>query len=208
MPEEERSAIRRQTAKGLVLDNTRRMVWQIKEQFDELFGRESLSNWAPSVPAEETDDDIRSLLQDTETKLRTFVAQKLQEFYGVPWWRQGIPDAIKKAANEKIQDEIQKAPWRRDELLSLAPDRRMNFTDTPHLRQIIEYSPNWTQFQYLFVQDKEYTLAQFKSFERVRHKYQHFAEQELDEISKNLGYWGMRWIRKCSGLDKDTEVKK
>jgi len=208
MPEEERSAIRRQTAKGLVLDNTRRMVWQIKEQFDELFGRESLSNWAPSIPAEVTDADIKALLQDTETALRTFIALKLKELYGEPWWRQGIPAGVKKAVDEKIQETTKKATLRAEELKCLTADRKMNYTDTPHLRETIEYSLNWKHFQQFFVTDKEYTLTQFKSFENVRHKYQHFAEQELDEISKNLGYWGMRWIGKCIGLGKDTEVKK
>ena len=26
--------------------------------------------------------------------------------------------------------------------------------------------------------------------------------KELDKIEKNLGYWGMKWIRRCVGLDK------
>jgi hypothetical protein len=46
------------------------------------------------------------------------------------------------------------------------------------------------------------------SFVDLRNIYAHHEEQECDVVIKNLGYWATRWIRKCSGLDKDTEGKK
>ncbi|MCP8322381.1 MAG: hypothetical protein H3Z52_15805 [archaeon] len=200
MSDEERSKIRKQTGKGPLTENARQMAWWIKEEFDG-FGLELLRNWAPPRPKELSDEDIRQKLEGTEINLRDFIARELKSFYGEPWWRQGIPEGVKNKANEKIIAEIKKTPWKKDELSSLTPERKLNFIDTPDLREIIQCGSNWEHFKHVFIEDKEYTGAQFKSFEYVRNKYQHFAEDECDEITKNLGYWGMRWIGKCIGLE-------
>jgi DNA sulfur modification protein DndB len=194
-----RNGIRRQTAKGLVLDNARQIAWEIRETF-EGFGLELLRNWAPPVPSGVTDEDIRSLLQDTERRLRSFIAQELETLYGKRWWGQGVPAGVKSGVATRVEREVRRAPFR-DELRRLPPARRMNYTDTPHLREIIEYGRNWDHFKHLFVEDKEFTSVQFRCFELVRHKYAHHAEEELDEIEKNQGYWGMKWIRRCRGWD-------
>ena len=78
----------------------------------------------------------------------------------------------------------------------MPPDRRLNFTDTPHLREIVVAGQNWRHFKDFFVDDKEFTSVQFKLFEQIRNKYAHHAEEELEEIKKHQGYWAMRWIRK------------
>jgi len=197
---DERSRIRKQTGKGPLTENARQMAWWIKEEFDG-FGLELLQHWAPPRPKELSDEDIRQTLEDTEINLRSFIAKELKNFYGEPWWKQGIPQGVKNKVKDKIEAEIKKTPWRGNELLSLTPERKLNFIDTPDLREITEYKPNWEHFKHIFIDDKEYTGSQFKSFEFVRNKYQHFAENECDEIAKNLGYWGMRWIRKCITLD-------
>jgi len=199
MSDEERSKIRKQTAKGPLAENARQMAWWIKEEFDG-FGLELLLNWAPPRPKELSDEDIRQNLEGTEINLRDFIARELKKLYGEPWWSQGVPQGVKNKASEKIAAEIKKTPWKKDELSSLPPERKLNFIDTPDLREIIQCGSNWEHFKHMFIEDKEYTGAQFKSFEYVRNKYQHFAEDECDEITKNLGYWGMRWIGKCMGL--------
>jgi len=202
MSDEERSKIRGETGKGRVMNNAQQMAWWIKEKIDE-FGLEILRNWAPPKPKEVGDEDIRALLEDTEPVLRGLIIKTLKEKYGPRWWRGGIPRGVKNRIKEKIESQIHAEKWRKEELEALDPERRFKgFIDTPHLRETIKFTPNWKFFENIFVKDKEYTLAQFKSFEFIRHKYQHFAEHECDEISKNLGYWGMKWIRRCIGLDK------
>ncbi len=201
MSDEDRSEIRKQTGKGRVLNNAQRMAWWIKEEF-EGFGLELLRNWAPPVPSDESDENIRSLLENTEVSLRAFICKELRSLYGEPWWRQGIPEEIKDYTNARIEDRARREPLQRDALRSLPPDKKMDYTTTPHLRKIIEYSPNWSQFEPTFVKDKGYTLAQFKSFEIVRDTYQHYREKQCDEITKKLGYWGMKWIRRCIGSEK------
>lgn len=191
----ERVAIREQSTKGLVLENARKLAWEIKD-VHEGFGRELLRDWAPPVPEGVGDDYIRWLLEDTEKRLRSFTAKELEGLYGQAWWRQSVPAGVKKTVNQKIRKAIREAPYRRDELRALPPDRKMNYTDTPHLREIILSKRNWERFKHLFIEDKETTSVQFRWFEKVRHKYAHNAEDELDEITKNLGYWAMKWIRK------------
>lgn len=195
MSDASRSEIRSQTGKGRVLNNAREMAWLIKEEF-EGFGLELLRNWAPPRPEELSDEDIRQNLESTEINLRGFIAVELKKVYGDSWWQHGIPQGVKNKAGEKIEAEIKKTPWKEDELRALTPERKLNYIDTPDLRDIIQCGANWHHFKNIFIDDKEYTGAQFKSFEFVRNKYQHFAEDECDEITKNLGYWGMKWIGK------------
>ena len=201
MSVEERDRIRKQVGKGPLTENARQMTWWIKEEFDG-FGLELLRNWAPPRPKELSDEDIRQLLGDTEVNLRAFIARELRKLYSDAWWQQGITQGVKNKINEKIKAEIKKTSYKKHELESLPPERKLAFTDTPDLREVIQYSGNWEHFKHIFIEDKEYTGAQFKSFEFLRNKYQHFAEGECDEIAKNLGYWGMKWIEKCTGLDK------
>jgi DNA sulfur modification protein DndB len=202
MDDEQVNKIRRETGKGPIMNNAQQMAWWIKEAVDETFGKEILSRWAPPMPKEETDDKIRKLLEQTEISLREFLMKELKKIYGNLWYRQGIPGGVKNGIDEKIEKQIEKEPWRKEELSNLPIERRLTFSDTPHLREIIIYSDNWEHFKSIFIPDKEITTTRFKDFEFIRNKYQHFAEDECDTISKNLGYWGMRWIRKCIGLDK------
>lgn len=203
MPVAKRDNIRKESSKGWVLQNTQMLIWDLKQEFN--FGIElwRKGGWTDDIPKEETDGNIRALLEDTEKSLRDFIIRKLKEEYGDKWWRQGITKGVKDEVKEKIESQIGMEPWRREELQALKPERRFKgFTDTSHLREVIKFTPNWTIFENTFAKDKEYAMAQFKSFEFIRNKYQHFAEHECDESSKNFGYWGMQCIRKCIGLDK------
>jgi len=49
----------------------------------------------------------------------------------------------------------------------------------------------------------------FISLENIRNTFIGHEERkvEIDDIEKNLGYWGTKWIRRCIGLDpKKTET--
>jgi len=184
------------------------LIWDLKEELN--FGSElwRKGGWTPDIPKEETDGNIRVLLEDTEKSLRDFIIKELETAYGKRWWRQGIPKGVRDRAVEKVNTQIQREKWKRAELEAISSKRKFKgFIDTPDLRETIKFTPNWDNlFENKFIKDKEYVMAQFKSFEFIRNKYQHFVEHECDEISKNLGYWGMQWIRRCIGLGK--KIKK
>lgn len=206
LSENEKQQIRSSSG-GSVLNNAKLMAWWIKETYPE-FGLEILKNYAYPKPKEITDTQIRELLEDTEKSLRKFIIEKLKEKYGGPWWKQGIPQEVKDSIEENIKrDSLNESEARKKELLSLDPERKINgYTDTSSFRQIIKIKLNWDFFQNIFLKDKEYTLSQFKSFEKARNKYSHNAEQELYEDEKNLGFWGMKWIRRYIGLDTPKNV--
>jgi len=206
MSDEQRSKIRKQTGKGPLVENAKQMVWWIKEKFNG-FGLELLRDWAPSLPSEENDEHIDQHLGDTERKLRSFIAKELRKYYGEQWWRPGIPGDIRKYIKKQIEDQMKKEPWRKNKLLSYSSVKKLDYTTTGHLGEIIKYGSNWKHFEKVFIEDKEYALAQFKSFKIIRDTYDHHREQECDEITKKLGYWGMRWIRKCMGLEMREIVK-
>lgn len=205
MSESERDRIRKVSSKGMVSQNAQMLIWDLKEELH--FGLELWHKgrgWAPEVPKEETDGNIRALLEDTEKSLRDFIIKELKTAYGNKWWRQGIPKGVRDRAEEKVDAQIQREKWKTTELQAISSERKFKgFIDTPDLRETIKFTINWNDlFENKFIKDREYTMAQFKSFEFIRNKYQHFAEHECDEISKNLGYWGMQWIRRCIGLGK------
>lgn len=204
MSDQQRSNIRKQTAKGLVLQNAKRMVWWINEEY-EGFGLELLGAGEPPVPEEESDEHIKQLLKDTEKELRSFAIQELRKTYNGQWYPKGIPDAIKKRIDEQMGKEIEKEPRRKTELLSLPSENRLIYTTIGDLKEVIRCRRNWKLFQDIFGNDKEYASAQFTSFERLRNIYAHRREDACDEIEKKLGYWGVRWIAKCIGLDRGEE---
>jgi len=201
MSEEERNGIRKATAKGLVLNNAQQFAWWIKEKND-AFGIEILKNWAPPTPEDENDEHIKSLLGDTQVDLRSFIAKELKNLHGENWWREGIPKDIRSYINDLINDEIKKQPWKKEELFNYPLEKKLNYATAGHMQEVVRYGSNWERFSELFVKDKEYTLAQFKSFESLRNIYDHHREHECDEITKKLGYWAMRWIRKCAGFEE------
>lgn len=206
LPDSEKVKIRTSSSGG-VLINARQMAWWIKEVHPE-FGLEILKSWAPPRPKEITDAQIRELLENTEKGLRELIIRKLKERYNDEWWKQGIPGDVKKEIKAKIENDSKgESEEVKRELLSLDGERKIKgYSYTHHLRKIITHNPNWEFFKSIFVKDKEYTYAMFRSFEKVRIKYQHFSEQELYEDEKNLGFWGMKWIRRYVGLETPKRI--
>ena len=202
-----RNAIRKQTAKGLVLENAKSLAWEIKEEFRE-FGLELLKDWAPPVPEEESHEHIKQLLEDTEIMTRLFVIEELKKSYNAQWYPRGIPAAIKKRIDQQVEKEIDKDPRQRAKLLSLPAEQKLNYTTIGDLKEVIRCRTNWKLFEDIFGTDKGYASAQFTSFERLRNIYAHHREETCDEIEKRLGYWGVRWIAKRIGLDEEEQAAK
>lgn len=195
MSDEERSRIRKQTGKGPLMENAKKIVWWIKEEF-EGFGLEILLDWAPPVPSGQTDEDIDRLLEDTERHLRIFIPKQLKRTYADRWFGR-IDKDIRDYIHKELERAIDKEKWKERQLRSLTPEEKMRFTTTGQLKKII--GDNWDMFEEVFP-FKPWVLAQFKSFVDLRNVYAHHEEEQCDIVIKNLGYWATRWIRKCIGL--------
>jgi len=204
MSDGERDEIRKGASKGLVLKNTQRLIWDLKEKFN--FGLElwRKGGWTPDIPPEEKNDEqIKKLIDDTENRLISYIIEELKKIYGEQWWTQGIPSGIKNYIEETIKKDISKAPYKKQDLISASPERKLIFCSTSHLKEIIISGNNWKQFEETFAKDKENVSVSFKYFENIRNKYKHLERiKELDEIERGLGYWNTKWIRRCVGLNK------
>lgn len=202
MSDAERDKIRKGSSKGMVLENAQILIWDLKEEFN--FGLElwRKDGWTPEIPKEEGDEQIKKLIDDTEIQVRSFIIQELKKLHEKSWWKEGVPEGIKDYIKRVISQDIAKTPWKKKELLSYPEDKKLVFASTSHLKEIIINRKNWKQFEEAFARDKEIVSTAFKFFEAIRNKYIHpEREEELAEIERGLGYWNMRWIRRCIGLD-------
>lgn len=204
MPDTERDAIRSGTGKGKVMENTQRLVWDLKEKFN--FGLElwRKGGWSPPIPSEESDERIKEMIPNTENQVRSFIIEKLRKTHGKRWYVEGIPEGVKQTIKEKIEQEINRFPFKREKIQSYSEEKKLTiYSSTADLKEIIKKKNNWEKLSEIF-RDQEYTSSQFKSLEVIRNAYvgHEQRKEELDKIEKNLGYWGMKWIRRCVGLDK------
>jgi DGQHR domain-containing protein len=197
--------IRQASNKKLVMLNSQKLLWEMYQ--NDNFGAELWfkGGWTPGAP--DDDNKIEKLVDDTEIKLRALIIQKLKEKYVESWYKQGIPGGVKDKIKEVSEKDSSLLPWMRENFDSLSPEEKLNLALTSHMREIIINEGNWNLFINIFAKDKECTSVQFRFFESLRNKYKH--HRELDDVGKGLGYYGMRWIRKCLGIDdlKDRKIK-
>jgi DGQHR domain-containing protein len=203
MNERDINEIRSESAKGLVMKNAQKLVWDLKENFG--FGLELWNNknaWNPGIPEGETDDKIVELIDDTEIKLRGMIIEILKKKYKEEWWKQGIPGSVKEGIEKNMEQDISRFPWKKKEMDSLPNEEKLKFSLTSNLKDIIINGNNWESFEKIFYKYKECVSVQFSFLENFRNKYKHPERKlSLDEVEKGLGYYGMGWIRKCIGLN-------
>jgi len=210
-PVTERDNIRKQSSKGWVMKNTQMLIWDLKEEFN--FGLELWrkgGGWAPPVPGDVSEESIKELVKDTEMQSKKYILEELEIIHGEKWWVEGIPEGIKQAIKGKIEQEIKRFPPKKEKINSYSDKQKFEFySSTSDLKEIIKKKNNWEKLAGIFG-DLEYTSSQFKSLEVIRNAYIGHEERkgEIDEIEKNLGYWGTKWIRRCIGLDKTINKSK
>ncbi|OGK41578.1 hypothetical protein A3A74_08145 [Candidatus Roizmanbacteria bacterium RIFCSPLOWO2_01_FULL_35_13] len=201
MTQEERNKIRSDTNREMIVENTQKLLWDLKERTD--FGIElwKKGGWNPGIPENESDERIKDLIDETEVELKSFIIQELKLLFGKEWWEKGIPSDTEEYIKNIIKKDISKSPWKEDRLTSLPQEEKLRFASTSHLKDLIIKKNNWVQFEKCFAKDKEIVSTAFKFYETLRNKYMHPDRiKDLDDIEKGLGYWNMRWLRKCIGL--------
>ncbi len=210
MPVAERDNIRKESSKGWVLQNAQMLIWYLKEEFN--FGLElwRKGGWAPSIPDEESEESIKELIKDTEIQSKKYIVEELAKIHGETWWVEGIPEGVKRTIKDKIDQDIKRFTFKREKINSYTNEKKfIMYSSTSDLKEIVKKKNNWEKLAEVFG-DSEYTSSQFKSLEVIRNVYIGHEErkEEIDEIEKNLGYWGTKWIRRCIGLDKTINKSK
>lgn len=204
MPVAKRDKIRKESSKGWVLQNTQMLIWDLKEEFN--FGLElwRKGGWAPPVPEGVSEENIKELIKNTEMQSKKYLLEELTKIHGEKWWVERIPEGVKQAIKGKMEQEVKRFPPKKEKINSYSDKQKFEFySSTSDLKEIIKKKNNWGKLAGIFG-DMEYTSSQFKSLEVIRNVYIGHEERkgEIDEIEKNLGYWGTKWIRRCIGLDK------
>ncbi|MBI4225866.1 DGQHR domain-containing protein [Candidatus Roizmanbacteria bacterium] len=205
MTQEKRNEISGGTSRELIVENTQRLLWDLKERTH--FGIElwKKGRWTPGVPDNETDQRIKDLIDDTEVKMKDFIVDGLKSLFGKEWWEKGIPSETKDRIKEIIEKDKSKIPWKEFELIP--NEEKLRFAGTSHLKDMIIKKSNWVQFERSFVKDKEIVSTAFTFYAAIRDKFAHSERiKDLDQIEKGLGYWNMRWLRRCIGLDELTTL--
>ena len=210
MPVAERDNIRKESSKGWVLQNTQMLIWDLKEELN--FGLElwRKGGWAKPIPDGESEESIKELIKDTEIQSKKYLLEELIKIHGEKWWVEGVPEGVKRTIKDKIDQDIKRFPFKREKI-NLYPNEKkiIMYSSTSDLKEFVKKKNNWEKLAGVFG-DLEYTSSQFKSLEVIRNAYIGHEErkEEIDEIEKNLGYWGTKWIRRCIGLDKTIKKHK
>ena len=199
LPSQKRTNIRGTSSKGPLIRNAQELLWGVKERHN-FFGLElwRKGGWTPDIPTEKSESVIEKLIKDTEIKLRRFVIQTLKGAYGDNWWKVGLNGEVKKYIENEIEKDLAAHPWKRDELLNLTPDKKIDYTLIPQLRDIIVGGNNWARFEDTFGKDKDALIVSFKHYYILRNKMDH--PRDITDVEKGLGYWHMIWLRRCIGL--------
>ena len=201
MTQAERNKISGDTNRENIVENTQKLLWDLKERTN--FGLElwKKGGWTPGIPENESDKRIKDLIDETEVKIKSFIVRELKLLFGDGWWEKGIPLETKDRIKEIILKDTSKIPWK--EFESLPNEEKLRFAGTSHLKDMIIKKSNWVQFEKSFVKNKEIVSTAFTFYAALRDKFAHSERiKDLDEIEKGLGYWNMKWLRRCIGLDE------
>ncbi|MBN2423170.1 DGQHR domain-containing protein [Candidatus Woesearchaeota archaeon] len=204
MDGQEIDTIRSASNQSMVLKNSQMLLWDLYDSCQ--FGAELWKDgrgYAPPIPGEEDDENIKSMVKETEIEMKNFILKKLNSFHKDQWWAQGIPEGVKQNIVRNIENSLSKVPYKRREVLAYPNEKKfLLYSSTSDLKEVIKYSINWKQFAHLFG-DVDFISARLKSLEELRNAFIGHEErkEEIDEIQKNLGYWETKWIRRCIGLD-------
>ena len=94
-------------------------------------------------------------LEDFEFKVRNFIREQLEKFYGAEWWEKGIPEYIRLGVENKIRTEQIKAPKMKVQ--------NMNYLDFNHYFLIINEKENWDNIFSNVFQDKNKLAENFEN---------------------------------------------
>jgi len=161
--------------------------------------------WTPGIPENESNKRIKELIDETEIEMKAFIISELKVLFAEEWWKEGVPTNTKDYITKIMEKDISLSSYKKDEILSLSEEEKLRFISTSHLKDLIIKNSNWVQFERYFAKDKEIVSTAFRFYENLRNKYIHPDRVlDLDDVEKGLGYWNMRWLRRCIGLKESS----
>lgn len=122
-----------------------------------------------------------------ETRLRSFIHDKLKNLVEDSYWEEFIPTDIKKTVDLKIQNEIRRHPYKLDEYMR--DDVRITFLDFMDYLKVI--NSNWDVFEHFFGNKNELE-EHLKSLKNYRNPVKHV--RDLDQVDKKRGEAAVLWF--------------
>ena len=113
-------------------------------------------------------DKCYPLVRELEIVLRSFIASELQKENGIKWWRQCIPELVRKRVRDNRNKDL-KIGW--DRFVSLPLIYYTGFGD---LASIMEFSNNWKScLGSRFSKNQQQITGAVRTADKVRNKIAH-----------------------------------
>ena len=122
-----------------------------------------------------------------ETRLRAFVHHRLSQDSSESYWKESIPFDIQEAVDKKIQAEMKRHPYERDEFIR--DEVKIQFIDIMDYAKII--LSNWQLFSGSFGSKGE-VEKHFLAFKNYRNPVKH--GRTLNEVDKRNGEAAVLWL--------------
>jgi hypothetical protein len=158
------SELRKLEASGIAIDHTRTI--QTAEIVDvELFENDILQEARQMA-------DFYVIYYSLENSIRRLISGRLSEKYGANWWKNNVPESVKREVERKQQDE-------RDTAMSVRSEDPLSYTNFGELIGIFE--ANWSAFDDTLRSVKA-MRAILSQFNKIRNLIAHSCALNEDEI--------------------------
>lgn len=122
-----------------------------------------------------------------EARIRSFIHEKLKEFFEESYWDESVPTDIQEVVNKKIKDVIKRHPYGLEEYDR--DDVRIQFLDIMDYFKIIV--SNWNIFESIFGSKPE-TEKHFIALKHYRNAIKH--SRSLNEVDRRNGEAAVLWF--------------
>ena len=142
------------------------------------------------VNSQHDDSEIYEILKNLEQDMRSFISMELSSIND-QWWKQLIPEDVKKNAEEKKHKDETRKNWDYEEQLLIS---YIDFTD---YEKIIVQKNNWNDiFKHVF-RDKNAISTKLKEIEPIRNAISHTRNLDIYEI-KQIKFYSEEILRAIS----------
>jgi len=188
-----RHAIITQTGRGKQSENAAYIDMKIGEHVKDFSPPRVPQGTLEPPPAQpHAVETLQTRANTAEGVLREHILHRLKEHYGDgAWWKRGIPDSLKKAADSKWLDDVKRNPFlARDRTNQNA--RKFEYFCLGELKDIMLYGDNWTAVFEPAFGTKENVTRRVKDITVLRNPLDHrraFDKQDLCD-----GMAGLLWL--------------
>lgn len=131
-------------------------------------------------PTSELRRRCSEILDDFELALRSFVSDRMQARYGAVWWKQRVPEGVRKGAAERRERSNNQFP-------PVAPAEVIHYTLLTDLAEIVLRSDNYVEvFREFFGSDRDRIRVRLDEIAAIRNAVMHIRPTLSSEDYERL----------------------